>query len=161
MIILGIDPGTARTGWGIISLQGNSYTLIAYGVISPKSKILSEKYADIYDGVKEVIKKYQPNCMSIETQFVSKNPQSTIKIGMARGVALVAGAKANIPIYEYAPTKAKQAVTGSGRAQKEDIQRMIGLLLSSKKNIPHDAADALSLAICHAHFHKSPFCTIL
>ena len=161
MIILGIDPGTARTGWGVILLEGNSYTLVAYGVIAPKSKVLSDKYAEIYDGICDVIAEYKPESISVETQFVSKNPQSTIKVGMARGVAIVAGAKAGIPIYEYAPTRAKQAVTGSGRAKKEDIQRMIGLLLASKKNIPHDAADALSLAICHAHFHKSPFCNIL
>ncbi|MCH9811788.1 crossover junction endodeoxyribonuclease RuvC [bacterium] len=161
MIILGIDPGTVRTGWGVIKLEGNSYTLLGYGVISTKAKHLSEKYLEIFEGLEKVIASYRPDCISIETQFVSKNPASTIKIGMARGTALLAGARASLPIYEYAPTRAKKALTGSGRAQKEDIQKMIGLLLSSKKDIPHDAADALSLAICHAHFHKSPLATIL
>jgi crossover junction endodeoxyribonuclease RuvC len=157
MIILGIDPGTARTGWGVIETSGSSYKLIAYGVIAPKTKILSEKYVEIYDGINVIIDKFHPSCVSVETQFVSKNPQSAIKIGMARAMAVLAGAKRELPIFEYTPLKAKKAVTGSGKAQKEDMQRMIGLLLSTQKAIPHDAADALALAICHSHHARSPF----
>lgn len=156
MIILGIDPGTARTGWGVIETNGSSYTLIASGVITPKTKILSEKYAEIYDGINHIIDTFHPHCISVETQFVSKNPQSAIKIGMARGMAVLAGAKRSLPIYEYTPLKAKKAITGSGKAGKEDMQKMIGLLLSTKKIIPHDAADALALAICHSHHARSP-----
>ena len=161
MIILGIDPGTARTGWGMIELQGTSYTLIAYGVIATKGDKLSDKYTTIFEELEQIITSYRPDCLSIETQFVSKNPQSTIKIGMARGVAILAAARAGLPIYEYAPTRAKKALTGSGRAQKADIQKMVALLLSTKETIPHDAADALALAICHAHFHKLSVATIL
>ncbi|MCH9617755.1 MAG: Crossover junction endodeoxyribonuclease RuvC [Chlamydiia bacterium] len=156
MIILGIDPGTARTGWGVIETNGSSYKLLACGVIAPKTKVLSEKYVEIFDEINSLIDQFQPHCISVETQFVSKNPQSAIKIGMARGMAILAGAKRSIPIFEYTPLKAKKAVTGSGKAQKEDMQKMIGLLLSTQKRISHDAADALALAICHSHHARSP-----
>lgn len=156
MIVLGVDPGTASTGWGVIKVENGSYKLLDFGVISPKTKVLSEKYAIIYDGLNNVLDKYKADCVSVETQFVYKNAQSAIKIGMARGMALLAGAKRGLPIFEYTPLKAKQAVTGSGRADKDDVKKMIGILLNISQNIPHDAADGLALAICHAHFANSP-----
>ncbi len=155
MKILGIDPGTSCTGWGVVKIVGNSYHFVAYGTITPKTKILSEKYVIIFDEINKIIDTHQPEYLSVETQFVDKNPQSAIKLGMARGMAVLAGAKKNIPIYEYTPLKAKQAVCGSGNASKEHVQKMISILLNISENIPHDAADALALAICHAHFART------
>ncbi len=155
MIILGIDPGTACTGWGVIEVVGNSYHLLSFGTIKAKTKILSEKYVIIFDSINQIIDTYHPDYISVETQFVDKNVQSAIKLGMARGMAVLAGAKRQIPIYEYAPLKAKQAVSGSGNASKEHVQKMISILLNLSETVPHDAADGLALAICHAHFARA------
>ena len=156
MIILGIDPGTACTGWGAIKLLHSKHTLMGFGTIRPKGTILSKKYAQIFDEINTILDEFSPDCISVETQFVYKNPQAAIKIGMARAMAILAAAKRDISIYEYTPLKAKQAVTGSGKARKEDVEKMISLLLNISKKIPLDASDALSLAICHAHFIRSP-----
>lgn len=157
MIILGIDPGSASTGWGVIHVNGNTYSLIDFGVIGPKSKKLSERYFFIFDELEALIKKFNPDAISIETQFVYLNAQSALKIGMAKGVGLILAGKYNIPIFEYAPKTAKRAVTGSGSASKESVEKMIYLLLhiAKAKKIPNDASDALALAICHAHNRKS------
>lgn len=157
MKILGIDPGTACTGWGVIEVINNSYHFFGCGVIRPNMDILSEKYGYIYDNLCTLIKNYAPSHISIESQFVYKNPQSALKIGMAKGVAILAGVKNGLSIFEYPPLKAKQAVTGHGNASKEGVEKMIRLLLNISEKIPSDAADALSLAICHAHYANSPF----
>lgn len=155
--IIGVDPGTTVTGWGIISLQGNRYQLIDCGTIHPSSKSSPEqKYLHIFTELSSIIEIHTPDCLSVETQFMNKNFQSAIKVGMARGMAYLAAAQKNIPVFEYAPTKAKQAVTGKGNAPKSSVARMVKILLGLKElNVLEDATDALALAITHAHFSRT------
>ncbi|MCH9621861.1 MAG: Crossover junction endodeoxyribonuclease RuvC [Chlamydiia bacterium] len=161
MIILGIDPGTACTGWGVIKIVNNTYEFIDCGTIRPKEKKLSLKYNTIFEELMKIVHKYKPEAVSIETQFVYKNPSSAIKISMARAMAILAATQNDIDVFEYTPTRAKQAVTGSGKAPKEAVEKMMYLLLNIRKKISNDAADALSLALCHAHFMNSLLATIL
>jgi crossover junction endodeoxyribonuclease RuvC len=155
--ILGIDPGTRITGYGIIKHNRHSFEAIDFGCIRPPISLDSpQKYLILFNAIESLLDRYQPEAVSVETQFVYKNVQSAIKLGMARGVVLLAAAKRNIPIYEYAPKKAKLAVVGSGSASKEQVQKMVQFLL--KLPIlpqPEDAADALALAICHANTRKT------
>ena len=153
-IIFGIDPGTRITGYGIIQI-GKSQQLepIDFGCIRPPINLaISDRYLVLFESLEKLFEKYAPNAVAVETQFVYKNVQSAIKLGMARGIVLLAAARRRIPIYEYAPKKAKLAVAGNGNASKEQVQRMIQLLLQlSSPPEPEDAADALALAVCHAH----------
>ena len=153
MLILGIDPGTIITGYGIIKVKGHDFIAIDYGCIKPNIKMrLTDRYLFIYNGIEELLEKYKPKALAVETQFVGKNPQSAIKLGMARGVIILAAKKRGIPVFEYAPTKAKLAVSGNGRATKSEVQKMVQLLLKlSKIPTPEDAADALAIAVCHAN----------
>lgn len=153
MIIIGIDPGTQITGYGIIEVTDSTCRAIDYGCIRPPSKLkITDRYLLIFNSVEELLEKYRPHALSIETQFVHKNVQSAIKLGMARGIIIIAAKKRGLPIFEYAPTKAKNAVVGNGRASKQQVQGMVKLLLNLKElPQPEDAADALSLAICHAN----------
>lgn len=153
MIIIGIDPGTKVTGYGIIKVVGNIYQVIDYGCIRPPASYkLTDRYLIIYNALEEIIEKYSPDAFVVETQFVQKNIQSAIKLGMARGIAIVAAKKKGIAVFEYAPSKAKQAVVGNGRASKSQVQKMVQVLLKlAEIPTPDDAADALALAICHAH----------
>jgi crossover junction endodeoxyribonuclease RuvC len=164
-IILGIDPGTRITGYGIIRVLNNSFEPIDYGCIRPPATLpLEQRYRIIFESIEQLIEKYKPEAIAVESQFVLKNPQSTIKLGMAKGMALLAAARKNIPICEYAPTKAKLAVVGNGSASKSQVQRMIASILKLPTlPEPEDAADALALAICHANnlnkISRSPLCT--
>ncbi len=152
-IILGIDPGTRITGFGVIKVAHPQLIPIDFGCIRPRAEMSApERYLAIFNGVDQLIEKHAPTALSVETQFVYKNVQSALKLGMARGAVLIAAARRQIPIFEYAPKKAKSAVVGNGAASKEQVQKMIQLLL--KLPIlpePEDAADALALAICHAN----------
>jgi crossover junction endodeoxyribonuclease RuvC len=152
-IIMGIDPGTIITGYGIVQKNQNSTIPLDFGCIKPPPKYhLHQRYLIIFNAIEELIIKYKPTSMAIETQFVKKNPQIAIKLGMARGVSIIAAAKNNIPIFEYAPKKAKMAVVGNGAASKIQVQKMVQILLNLKDmKMPEDAADALALAICHSH----------
>jgi crossover junction endodeoxyribonuclease RuvC len=152
-IIMGIDPGTRVTGYGIIEIVNNSIKPLDYGCIRPPSNAdLEIRYMLIYDSLLELIKRYSPTDIAVESQFVKKNAQSAIKLGMAKGMVLLAAAKSSTPIYEYAPKKAKLAVVGQGSASKEQVQKMIQVLLHlSCLPTPEDASDGLALAICHAH----------
>ncbi|MEI8365507.1 MAG: crossover junction endodeoxyribonuclease RuvC [Parachlamydiaceae bacterium] len=155
MIIIGIDPGTLVTGYGVIKVEGASILTIDYGCIRPPASFkLSERYLILFNAIEELLEKYQPSVMAVETQFVQKNVQSAIKLGMARGAAIIAAKRKGLSVYEYAPTKAKSAVVGNGRASKQQVQGMVKLLLNLKDVPPEDAADALALAICHAHSSK-------
>lgn len=156
MLILGIDPGTRITGYGLIKVQDSGFVAIDYGCIKPNASMkLTDRYLFIYNGIEELIQKYRPEALVVETQFVKKNPQSAIKLGMARGIIILAAKKHGISVFEYAPTKAKLAVTGNGRSGKFEVQRMVQLLLQLPKiPTPEDAADALSIAICHANSLK-------
>ncbi|MFA5076001.1 MAG: crossover junction endodeoxyribonuclease RuvC [Patescibacteria group bacterium] len=150
MIILGIDPGVASTGYGLISKQGNQLSLITFGVIKTPAKTnFADRLNIIHRELKALIKKYQPNKIAIEELFFCKNVKTALMVGQARGVILLTSIQANIPIVEYTPLQIKQAVTSYGRAEKSQIQKMVKILLNLK-NIPSpdDAADALATAIC-------------
>ena len=150
--ILGVDPGTRITGYGIIE-DGK---LIDFGCIRPPASLpLNERYGVIHRGILALIQKFQPDVFVTETQYVSKNVSSAMKLGMARGVAVLAATLHEIPVFEYAPSRAKKAVVGNGQASKEQVQRMTAHLLGLKEvPKPEDAADALALAICHSHVNK-------
>ncbi|MDE3055622.1 MAG: crossover junction endodeoxyribonuclease RuvC [Verrucomicrobiota bacterium] len=149
-VILGIDPGTRICGYGILRVP---HEPLDFGAIRPPSHLpLEKRYQILFEGIEVLLEKYIPEAVAVEAQFVNKNPQSTLKLGMAKGMVFLAAARKGIPIYEYAPKKAKLAVTGKGGASKLQVQRMIQMLL----RLPHlpepeDAADALALAICCAH----------
>lgn len=156
MIILGIDPGTVITGWGVIHYSEGKIEPLDFGCIRPsRTMLLSDRYETIYDGIVQIIAKYQPETVVTEQQFVGKNVQSAIKLGMARGMALIAAKKSKCAYFEYAPTEIKLSVTGRGHASKQQVQGMIKQLLGLDQiPEPEDAADALACAICHGHRYK-------
>ncbi len=152
-VILGIDPGTRSTGYGIISLHSNSIKPLDFGAIRPPAKATAaRRYLVIFNAIETLLDTYSPEMIAVESQFVHKNVASAMKLSMARAMVILAAEKREIPLFEYTPKKAKLAVTGSGSASKEQVQKMVQLLLCLKE-IPHpdDAADALALALCHAH----------
>ncbi len=152
MIILGIDPGTRFTGFGIIEFINNQHKLLDYGVIRPPYNApLEKRYLAIFTSIEHLIEKFKPQNLVVETQFVGKNVQSAIKLGMARGVCLLAAARASIDVKEYTPTMTKKSVTGRGHASKKQMQKMVAMLLNIDPEIKEDAADALAIAICHIH----------
>ncbi|MCH9633624.1 MAG: Crossover junction endodeoxyribonuclease RuvC [Chlamydiae bacterium] len=159
MIILGVDPGTRATGFAVIQHENNRSIALDFGTIKPSPKDpLEKKYYFIFTSLDQLIIKYQPKFVSVETQFVHKNVQSAIKLGMARGACLIAAAKNNISVHEYAPCLVKKAVVGKGHATKLQVQKMVQILLNldKQKKLDEDASDALALAICHAHaFHMN------
>lgn len=152
MIIIGIDPGTKITGYGIIKVAESGIEVIDYGCIRPPPTLkLTDRHLLIFNGLEELLEKYKPNTLVVETQYVKINVQSAIKLGMARGIAILAAKKRGLNIFEYAPTKAKLAVVGNGKASKSQVQKMVQILLKlATLPTPEDAADALSLALCHA-----------
>jgi crossover junction endodeoxyribonuclease RuvC len=154
-IILGVDPGTRITGYGVICLKERAYLPIDYGCIRPPPDLkLSERYLIIYESIEELINKYQPTALAVESQYVHKNAQSALKLGMARGIIIIAAKKRGIRVFQYAPAEAKRAVVGNGQASKFQVQGMVQRLLNlSTLPQPEDAADALALAICHAAAH--------
>jgi len=158
MIILGIDPGTTVTGYGIIKYESNAFTKIASGVINlPSTKPIPQRLRLIYDELDKLMKTYKPDEFAIETAFYGKNVQSAMKIGYARGVSILAAVHNEIPTSEYSPREIKKSVVGRGSATKEQISFMIKSLLSiSKVSMKSDETDALAIALCHAFRMKSP-----
>lgn len=155
MRILGIDPGLQRTGWGIIDSTGNRLHHISHGVISTDSKKpLSERLVKIFDELTQMIELWLPTDAAIEETFVNQNPASALKLGLARGVAIAAPAKAKLSVAEYPANLVKKSVVGAGHAEKEQVQAMIKILLPGI-DASSDAADALAVAICHAHHYSS------
>ena len=151
-IIIGIDPGTVVTGWGVVEAVGSSLSYIAHGTIATAgTRGQGDRLSLIYRGIQEVIKSYEPDGVSLEQVFFARNAQSALKLGQARGVALLAAAHNRVAVHEYAAAEIKVAVVGYGRATKEQVQRMVGSLLKVTGKIPTDAADALAVAICHLH----------
>lgn len=149
-IILGIDPGTKVTGYGIITKKNNYFIAIEFGCIRPSYKLsLNKRYFQIFSKIEDLIQKHRPSAIAIETQFVKQNVQVALKLGIARGTVIIAAEKNNIPIYEYSPKKAKLAVSGNGSASKYQVQKMVQMLLNIEEKVAFDAADALALAICH------------
>lgn len=150
MIILGIDPGSRVTGYGLIACQGNSNRYIASGCIKTKGEHISERLLQIYQGLSTIIVQHLPTQAAIEQVFVNKNVDSALKLGQARGAAFVAVANYQLPLAEYAPRLVKQSVVGYGGADKQQVQQMIKILLCLSEAPPSDAADALAIALCHA-----------
>jgi len=151
MIILGIDPGLRTTGFGVIQKQGTKLRYIASGTIKSGEGDLPQRLKVILDGVAEIAATYKPDCAAIEKVFVNVNPQSTLLLGQARGAAICALVSNALSVAEYSPTQLKQAVVGTGRATKAQVQDMVARLLALPGLPGTDAADALGVAICHAH----------
>ena len=154
MRILGIDPGLRTTGFGVVELQGAKLHYVASGTIKTDAKAsgqLPARLKTIFDGVREVAARYQPSCASVEIVFVNVNPQSTLLLGQARGAALTALVCDSLDVAEYTALQMKKAIVGRGHATKEQVQEMVMRLLSLPGLPGKDAADALGLAICHAH----------
>jgi crossover junction endodeoxyribonuclease RuvC len=151
MKILGIDPGLRTTGFGVIVKQGSQLAYIASGTIKTPDTDLPQRLKTILDGVSQIIRTYRPDCAAIEKVFVNVNPQSTLLLGQARGAAICALVGADLAVAEYTALQIKQAVAGHGKAQKRQVQDMVQRLLQLPGLPGTDAADALGVAICHAH----------
>jgi len=151
MKILGIDPGLRATGFGVIDQQGNKLTYIASGIVSTPNADLPQRLKVIFTGISDIVHTYAPDCAAIEKVFVNVNPQSTLLLGQARGAAICALVHANLGVAEYTALQVKQAVVGRGKAQKQQVQDMVRRLLVLPGLPSTDAADALGVAICHAH----------
>ncbi len=154
-IILGIDPGSRITGYGVIRQLGGRVEYLGSGCIRTSGAQLSDKLKQIYDGVSEVIIQFQPDLFAIEQVFMAKNPDSALKLGQARGCAIVAAVNAGLPVAEYAARQVKQSVVGTGAADKEQVQHMVKQLLKLPACPQADAADALAVALCHTHTQQS------
>ena len=157
MIVLGIDPGLATVGFGVIKKEGNSIQALDYGVVkTPAGESLPVRLAMIYDAISHLITKYKPNAVAVEELFFNNNAKSAINVAQARGVSVLAAIKECGNIFEYTPLQIKQALTGYGRAEKAQVQYMVKSVL--KLNIipkPVDAADALAVAICHTQTNQA------
>ena len=151
MRILGLDPGLRHTGWGVIEKQGNSYQVLAAGTINPDDKLsLANRLAELFDSLSDVIKLWQPDTCAVEETFVNKNPNSTLKLGQARGVVLCVPALSKILVGEYTPNQIKKTITGVGHAEKNQVDMMVHTLLKNVPDkMPPDASDALAIALCH------------
>ncbi len=153
MRVLGIDPGSETLGWGVVEGSGLKYSLVDFGTVksSPREQF-SKRLLKISDGIEAVIAKYQPDVISVEEAFYATNVKVALKLGQVRGVVLLIGEKSNLEISEFSPRLIKQTVVGYGNAEKHQVQEMVRLLLKMKTvPQPHDAADALAIAICHFH----------
>ena len=149
--ILGIDPGLRKTGWGVILSEGTKLAFIACGVVESDQKaVLAERLRQLHDGIAGVIAAHAPGEVAVEETFVNRDPQSALKLGQARGVALVVPALAGLEVAEYAANLVKKTVVGVGHADKKQVQAMIRVLLPKAETKSADAADALAVAICHA-----------
>ena len=153
LTILGIDPGYAILGWGVIEYRASRHRLIGYGAVrTEKGEPMPERLKRIYDGLAGIIAEYAPDVCSVEELFFNSNQKTAIGVGEARGVAVVACANAGLPVYEYTPLQIKQALTGYGRAEKQQMQEMVRMVLGLEEAPrPDDAADAVAAAICHAN----------
>jgi len=150
---MGVDPGLAILGYGIINHEYNHFSVIDYGAITtPSDMDLANRLKEIYERLSELIDKYRPDAFAVEELFFNKNAKTAIVIGEARGVAIVAAAQKNLNVYEYTPLQVKQAVVGYGRAEKVQVQLMVRALLNLRDiPKPDDVADALAVAVCHCH----------
>ncbi|MCX7843703.1 MAG: crossover junction endodeoxyribonuclease RuvC [Clostridia bacterium] len=156
MIIMGIDPGFAITGYGVVKYEGNKFSVLDYGVITTEASLpLARRLLTVGEGLEELIKRHNPDAISIEELFFNKNTRTALNVGHGRGVALLTAAKSGKEVFEYTPLQVKQSVVGYGRAEKAQIQHMVKVILNLQATPkPDDAADALAVAICHGHSHK-------
>ncbi len=156
MRILGVDPGTLKTGAGLIESQGNHYRLLFAETIHLKPSLpIIARLRTIYQTLLQMIREHKPEVLALEDVFYGKNVRSMVKLGEARACAMLAASEAGIDVVEYAPARIKQSVSGNGRATKEQIQHMVKTLLNLKKLPPTDSADALAVALCHLHHHRT------
>lgn len=153
--ILGIDPGSRITGFGVIEVDGQHLHYVTSGCIRTGEPDLVDRLRVIFEGVNGVIREQQPDEFAIERVFVNRNADSALKLGQARGAALVAGVTGSLPVFEYSATQVKQALVGRGHAGKGQIQHMVRVLLALSEELQEDAADALAVAICHGHTRES------
>ncbi|MEM6730345.1 MAG: crossover junction endodeoxyribonuclease RuvC [Myxococcota bacterium] len=158
--VLGIDPGTRRTGWGVVESDGSRIVHIASGLAPGVGECLAERLATIADVLDEVVAVHAPQSMSVETLFHAKNAQSALKLGHARGVALLCAARGGLRVHEYTAGQIKQATTGKGRAEKEQVQQMVRLILGLHHDMALDTSDALAAAICHVQWAESPLAEV-
>ncbi len=157
MRILGVDPGSEATGYGLIESDGSEHKLVTFGTIrTPARRPFQDRLFNIYTGLIEILSRNSADVLAVESVFHAANVQSALKLGHARGIVLLAAAQQGIPVYEYSPLEVKRGITGYGRAEKSQVQGMVRFLLHlPEPPAPDDAADALALAICHAHRMRS------
>jgi crossover junction endodeoxyribonuclease RuvC len=154
--ILGIDPGLRRTGWGVIDIDGNRLIFVACGSVASDDKAaLAERLVTIHEGLTRVVDEFQPAEAAVEVTFVNKDAAGALKLGQARGIALLVPASAGVMVAEYAPNLVKKTIVGAGHCEKAQIRLMIGVLLPKAEPKTHDAADALAIAVTHAHHRRS------
>ena len=154
--ILGIDPGLRRTGWGVVVIEGNRLSFIACGSVPTDEKaMLAVRLLAIHDGLRRVVDDYGPNEAAVEATFVNKDATATLKLGQARGIAMLVPAIAGLPVAEYAPNLVKKTIVGAGHSEKVQIRMMVKVLLPKADPQSDDAADALAIAVCHAHHRQS------
>ena len=154
--IIGIDPGLRRTGWGVVETLGNSLRFVASGTVTSDNTLdLASRLRQLHDGLQAVLHEFQPEEAAVEQTFVNKDAVATLKLGQARGIAMVVPALAGLPVAEYAPNAVKKAVIGVGHGEKKQIHMMVKVLMPKATFDTDDAADALAIAICHTHHRQS------
>ncbi len=156
MHIIGLDPGLRNTGWGVVEMAGNRLGHVGHGIVKSSAELpLAYRLRQLFEGLGEVIARYEPAEAAVEETFVNKNPSSTLKLGQARGAVLLAAACAGLVVAEYPPNLIKKSVVGTGHADKRQVQMMVQTLLPGAGPLGSDAADALATAICHAHLRQT------
>ena len=154
--ILGIDPGLRRTGWGMVEIAGNGLSFLGCGSVTTREEeALSARLLAIHDGLLRVVDEFRPDEAAVEVTFVNKDAKATLKLGQARGIAMVVPARAGVPVAEYAPNLVKKSIVGAGHGDKAQVRMMIGVLLPKADPRSDDAADALAIAVTHAHHRQS------
>lgn len=154
--ILGIDPGLRRSGWGIVEIEGNRLAFIGCGsVLTDDGEALAIRLLAIHDGLTRVVDEFRPDEAAVEATFVNKDAKATLKLGQARGIAMVVPAKSGLPVAEYAPNLVKKTIVGVGHGDKAQVRMMVGVLLPKADPRSDDAADALAIAVTHAHHRQS------
>ena len=156
MVILGIDPGYAIVGWGVLNYQNNHFQVLDYGAITTEASMdMFQRFKVIHEDLNRIMELYKPDAMAIEELFFNSNRTTAINVAQARGVLLLSALNHDVPIFEYTPLQVKQAVAGYGRAEKQQVQQMTKILLNlSSVPKPDDTADALAIAICHGHSYN-------
>ena len=154
--ILGIDPGLRRTGWGMVEIVGNRLSFLGCGSVTTSDHAaLAARLLAIHDGLMRILEEFKPDEAAVEATFVNKDANATLKLGQARGIAMVVPARAGVPVAEYAPNLVKKSIVGAGHGDKAQIRMMIGVLLPKAAPSSDDAADALAIAVTHAHHRQS------
>lgn len=153
--ILGIDPGSRRTGFGLIDVEGNRHRHVSSGVLRVEGSGIADRLACVFEGIRDLVDQWEPAEAAIERVFMARNADSALKLGQARGAAICGLAEARCPVAEYAPREIKLAVVGTGGADKRQVQHMVRVLLGLREAPPADAADALAVALCHAHVRQT------